>query len=85
MDRRSALERVQLSPAERLLMLETSSDYQQTALENFKQGVNRRLDRLEQQRDQDQLLSTGSIIKILLAVALPILMFLLIGGRRLVM
>lgn len=66
-------------------MLETSFDYQQLAAENFKAGVNRRLDRPEQQRDQDQLLSTGSIIKILLAVALPILMFLLIGGRRLVM
>jgi len=74
-----------LSVDERLLLLETSSDYQQREVELLRSGHGRRLDRLEQQRDQDQLLSTGTFIKILLAVALPIVMFLLIGGRRLVM
>lgn len=70
---------------ERLARLDEALLWHRELADREAYGMDIRLNKLEQARAQDQTLGLSAIVKILLAICLPILAFLLTGDLKLAM
>jgi hypothetical protein len=67
---------------ERMTRAETAAEYRQQMVSHQLMGLASRLDRIDSLSTADKWMSTGAIIKILLAICLPLLVLLFTGDKQ---